>query len=274
MPQDIELTPINTTERDQAILAAVEVGLGGVAMDALLAEPVVENVPTRDIDLDGETYQTNLPEGIDPFEDGYEGAHLAGTNPAKLDGLAPGTYSVARTAREFDLNTNKFRDTTIERGFTVLETPHGTAVSVDEGDDWGVQDGTERLLEAMDILVEGNQIIALPTPNTFKAAMAEQGVEVKFIGDTDGEKISGKEYLQTFGEGAYPVGTRLYKHDIEDDHATAMVLGGTPLRDGLQRVSNETLQNGDTTGWGYRYIHRHIARSSFSSPRNFSGGLR
>ncbi len=68
------------------------------------------------------------------------------------------------------------------------------------------------------------------------------GVEIQFFPKVG--VISDIDYLRAFADGKYPVSTKeelQYMHDIQDDHITAMVLGGEPLKQALAEVASRAI---------------------------------
>lgn len=197
--------------------------------------------------------KTNIPEGVDIFseDDSSLPAERASLKPAELDKLPPAEYFVSYEAEDFD-DPSVTRE--IKRKITLRNSDNGKVVSADSfrpGNDlWTVQPDTERLMEVLGYTVdkanpssEGYTITGVPTPETVKTAVGKVGVEIDFY-QGDGYYIPGDRYLAAYAEGKYPVSIydeKSYKHDIEDDHLTAMVLGGEPLKEALKGVAKEAL---------------------------------
>lgn len=120
----------------------------------------------------------------------------------------------------------------------------------DAGSGWIINDGGEPLMRELGFVVESNDddvstITAAPTPDTLYRSAQEFGVDIQFFTNPDTMYIKGPDYLKAFADKKYPVSFGHYKHDIEDDHLTGVVLGGEPLKSALSEVATAALAGGD-----------------------------
>ena len=201
----------------------------------------------RQIEIGEKEYETNLPEGVNIF--GADAADIEQDDLVveELDKLDEGTFWVTREDEEPD-----FGGTTIvtrKREITILESDEGKVVDRDSmGGMWEHPGGVEDLMSDLGyVFVEddaGNKMLAgIPTPETVKEAALKLGVEIEYC---DGDPyIDGNVYLGAYRDGKYPASYGHYKHDIEDDHITALVLGGEQLKDALAGAAGRALDNGD-----------------------------
>jgi hypothetical protein len=209
--------------------------LGGMA----IAEGS-ESQPMHDLVIGGETYQTDLPEGINPF------AENGKIDPQKIDEVPVGEFRLSIVRSGFDIPVHQEN-----RAISIRSTENGKVInpSLFEGH---IQIGagkTGKLMEALgyevDATHENDFITGIPTPGTLVAAAAKSGVDVELV-VTDGQYINGRAYLGAFSKNKYPVslGTEYgYQHDSEDDHMTAIVLAGKPLIGALAGVSIVALES-------------------------------
>lgn len=225
-------------------------GAGGLAV----AEAVSNETTTM---VNGREYRTNLPVGLDIFEvsstqlDRLDDATF---DPTKLDAIPIGQFSVSGTEEQLD-EWFKPKPVTVSRPVAVRETDKGKVIDLEsfgaEASRWRIEPGTSELMTALGYVVAKNgggydTIAAVPTPETVKKAAAEQGVEIEFFPEHG--YIPGSKYLTAFKEGKYPASSGKsvqYKHDIEDDHLTAMVLGGEPLKEALSTAATAALETND-----------------------------
>lgn len=201
-----------------------------------------ENV--RDIDVGWNKYETNLPKGIDVFANpDLDLPEQTDIRLGVLDELPEGEYVISRIIDDDGYPLE------IKRVIPVIDSPMGKVVGTEAwGSDvkWPLQSGTEELMGSLGYIVvevDGHQVIAaVPTPETIQKAAHDLGVEVHVFLD-DRPYVDGRDYLDSFAKGEYPIGK--YPHDVEDDHITAMVLGGKPLKDALSVASEDVLLTGD-----------------------------
>jgi hypothetical protein len=211
-----------------------------------------EIAPATVITVGSKSYDTTLPAGLNPFEEPklYADPIDAHLLPRLMDDLPVGTRIISGT-REVtdDLFGEPTSPDTFTREITVLETDKGKVIpleSLGNQINWGLQPGTETLMTDLGYVIGEVGIVAIPTPETIVAAAALLGVEVKLF--PEHEYIPGRLYLEAFAEGKQPVSTgasTTYKHDIEDDHMTAAVLGGEELKAALQEAAQLALAHND-----------------------------
>lgn len=209
--------------------------------------------PKRKIDLKDGQFDTDLPEGINPFED--EGARSSmmrpGLNdyilPSAMDDIPSGHYTISG---HIDDPMSFGPPSKIERTIDVIDGESGKTISIESlrGDWYEEPDpGAGQLLAKLGYtLNEEGRMIAVPTPETVKRVAHDNfGIEIELVPDEG--RLSAKRYIGVFAEGKYPVSTGTepyYKHDIEDDHLTAMALGGKQLQDALHVSAKNILQDG------------------------------
>lgn len=193
-----------------------------------------ETLPTRK--LGAFVVRTNLPDlSIFDKKSLDRHPHRQDLLPSATDALPAGVYRLGREDTD---------DPAFDRVITVREDDQGKYVSGMTTllvDNLG---GTRKLMRQLGYRFGGLQqgLEAMPTPQTFKSHAAELGVQVRLYPQYG--LIEGKDYLDAFANGEYPVATgtaRDYAHDTSDDHITAMVLGAEPLRDALVDVAHRTL---------------------------------
>lgn len=222
---------------------------------------------SRKLSIGDVTFKTNVPAQVALFDTqsevmSYDNGRLGYRfNPAALDAIEPGTYRVS-SWRKHKISPIghpwKYR-----QSIDIQGSPYGKVVDqASFGNTLPVTFSPERLGEEPGsraravapllgklgyVLAQNKRITALPTPTTFQHAASQHGVSVRIF-DGSG-RINDVEYLQSFAEGHYPVAAgkeNYYLHDISDDHATAMLLGGAPLRDALQGAAAYALEEGKT----------------------------
>jgi hypothetical protein len=206
--------------------------------------------PPRDIKIGENLYHTNLPEELDLFEDKVSRPLQHPLRPTELDKLPVGSFFLSRQEEmEDDLGIKSTRES--QRRITVFNTEHGKAIDASSfTGEWSIGRGMGKLMSAMGYVVKEDNgqetITAIPTPDTLKAATHDLGVEVEYIPDEG--TISGRKYLGVYAQGKYPISTATesdYSHDSEDDHLTAMILGGDPLKIALKDVAIDALSKDD-----------------------------
>lgn len=97
------------------------------------------------------------------------------------------------------------------------------------------------LFEKMGYEVDGPMSIAgYPRPDVVVSCAKNFGVNVEIV---EGHSvIPSNVYVATFARGCYPVATGsydMYRHDIDDDHFSAVLLGGGLMMRELQRYATE-----------------------------------
>lgn len=103
------------------------------------------------------------------------------------------------------------------------------------------------LFEKMGYKVDGPMSIAgYPRPDVVVACAKNFGVDVEIV---DGHAIiPSNVYVAAFAKAHYPVATGsydMYRHDIDDDHFSAVLLGGSAMMRELQRYAAEVLSRDD-----------------------------
>lgn len=103
----------------------------------------------------------------------------------------------------------------------------------------------QKFLERLGYIFVNGQAYA-PSPETFKAFCAKQGIEVEIFPDRS--KLKAPEYLEAFAQGRYPVGAldSYYSHDIQDDHITALLIGGPDLQNAIKEALQLSLADPST----------------------------
>lgn len=199
----------------------------------------------RELLVNGQRYLTDLPEGVEPFGVDAHDATTDNLNPKDLDKLLPKAYTI------YFADKDQSEPYVVARSVIMRQGSKGMVVDSEcftptfgkeDAERWTFLEGSEGLLLALGYELtsdeSGSYISGIPTPETLRAAAAEQGVEVEFFEE---KEIRSPEYLATIAEGKYPVSYAYFDHDIGDDHITAFVLGGVPMKAGLQRVAQRAL---------------------------------
>ncbi len=206
----------------------------------------------RDLDLGGQICSTNLPAGINPFELPEEpktslNIERQKLNPTVFDQIPTGKFNVNSTKEVADEFFGPPQVTSVSRTIELIETPHGRAVmaeSLSPSNDKNVSKDASQILENLGFVFASHEdgrlsIAAVPTPETFKSAALGAGLDVELLPGT--AAIPGKEYLQYYANGKYPVATAsefYYTHDVGEDHVPAMVLGGPALAEALASATS------------------------------------
>jgi hypothetical protein len=208
--------------------------------------------PMRKIDLKDGQFDTDLPEDIHPFED--DGARSSmmrpGLNnyllPSAMDNMSTGHYTISG---HIDDPMGFGAPSQVERTIDVLDGKYGKTIALESlRADWYEEpaQGTEQLLAELGYtLNEEGRMTAAPTPETVKR-VARNNFEIEIELVPDEGRLSAKRYIGVFADGKYPVSTGTepyYKHDIEDDHLTAMALGGKQIQDALQTAAKNALED-------------------------------
>lgn len=217
-------------------------------MSGALGHAAMETTEYRGIRteiIDGHTVEMDLPPGILPSEPTPPGEHPSHPFyrpllPSALEELPAGSYTVQKptspNVRDFD------------RYINVTEDPEGKRINY-------IADGLHMNLGRNNNLMtklgytferglNGIEVGSVPLPSLLQRRAAELGVDVQFFPDQ--KVIDSPSYLDAFAKGAYPVSTasaEYYTHDTQDDHLTAMVLGGEPLKTALQEAAIEALSS-------------------------------
>ncbi len=216
--------------------------------------PVENLTPEGDTSLDrrpliigDQHFLTDLPDGVEPFTADTTDATTNPLNPKDLDKLEPGAYTI------YFAGDDQVEPYVPARSIIMRSGPKGLVVDSecftptfdDDSAGWTLLAGNESqgLLQSLGYEFasdeSGSYISGIPTPETFRKAAAEHGIEVVFFDEKD---IRSPEYLAAIAEGKYPVSYDYFDHDIGDDHITAFLLGGAPLRESLQRIAQGALQ--------------------------------
>jgi hypothetical protein len=232
---------------------ALPPAVGGLALMA-------EINATHTIKVGEMELSTNLPEGLNVFVATGNGTRLNAftLDPTKLDEIPVGDFEVTGTEEWVDVMNGSEKNTTpVSRPIGAVETEFGKAIKTESfGEsiyDWKSLNDTAGLMTALGYVVEKSDgsrgdfdinadVVAIPTPESVKKAASKLGVDIELF--PDHAYIPGRQYLSTFSAGKYPVATgeeALYRHDIEDDHLTAVVLGGAPLKAGLKAAAEAAL---------------------------------
>lgn len=202
-----------------------------------------------DASIDGIAFKTDLPEGVWPFEPtepGTEPVHPARRSilPSAIDTMPVGAFQIGNPDTS---------DPRYARKVTITEDVDGKYIN--QIADMGLIKnigGTEGMMTALGYKFDksgyGTQVNAAPSPATIQKNAAKLGVEIQFFDDQ--KLIDGKSYLEAFVDGKFPVSTasaEYYLHDTRDDHLTAMVIGGTPLKNALRDAAKQALESGADT---------------------------
>lgn len=189
---------------------------------------------------------TDLPAGFEPTPaDEYADPANMTFPVSQLDALPHGNYQVTGSRMR---NNEYFEMVPIPFRKTIETSPHngGTVVNAESMGygNWRIQPDSTRLMEALGYRIadQNGEVVVdgVPTPATVKEAARKLGVDIHFFEDAD--IIPGDQYLGVIAAGKYPASYGEYKHDIEDDHLTAVVLGAEPLRDALAQVASASLK--------------------------------
>lgn len=205
------------------------------------SEAGIDRLILLDRIIDGVAARTNLPEDIAVFEGSSAGEQPYSRRllPSAMDSLPVGNYAIGSPDA-----TDPFFD----RNIVVTQDAEGKYI---EGMYQGLTANTgnsQALLAKLGYKYENAYGAAksVPTPETVAHHAAKLGVDVRCFPDQG--LIDSNDYLKTFSEGKYPISTgdaAYYAHDIQDDHITAMVLGGEQLKDALKHVAAEALSQGE-----------------------------
>lgn len=223
--------------------------------NAILDHTPIDGI-SRPFELGDQTYQTNLPPEITMYTQEYADQDLedAGLSPSELDSLPAGTYHTSGIKEVVDLDEGGVKQEPVVRKLEIVDTDAGKAVTVESfsSNSWHLQPGTEKLMTALGYEISQQaghtEIAAAPTPRTVEGAAAKLGVEIAFFPQHG--FIPSKDYLGAFKDGKFPVALGQeanYKHDIEDDHLTALVLGGQPLQKALSEAARHALSADEAT---------------------------
>jgi len=243
---------IDTLERNQPLAEPSAHTIG----TSLVAETVISTV--RPLEYNGRSYTTDLPAGLDIFDDqpltGSATIATASLRPSVFDDIPLGMFSVTGTIPTEDENCQPIQKA-ITRPIETYQTAKGKVITAESYGgylEWTMQQDTGELMTALgyDIELAGGRkrIAAFPAPETVKRSAAALGVDIKFF--AGGGSIPGRPYVKAFAGRQYAasIGNAMYyKHDIEDDHLTAMVLGGEPLKAALQTTAVAAAEQDDAT---------------------------
>ncbi len=146
-------------------------------------------------------------------------------------------------AEELDPEGSPVIDPTPEGRLIIVSTPDGSTRYAMTQDYYGTtqslelgileEPGGQKFLERLGYIFVNGQVYA-PSPATFKAFCGQQGVDVEIFPDKS--ELKAEEYLKAYSEGKYPIGAldSYYSHDIQDDHITALLVGGPELQRSIQ----------------------------------------
>ncbi len=216
------------------------------SVDAAVAAEVPPDL--RVIELGRKQYKTNVPEDIELYDTG-DIIFPPRIHIAELDKLTAGDFTLTGSIQYQDREGTHTQEL-IDK-LTIYETPQGKAVSeapLDGGTGWIMAQKSAPLMEALGFVVGDKnghveEVKAVPTPLSLKAAAAKLGVDVIFFDKV--VKINGTDYLKAYADKKYPVSFGYYQHDVEDDHVTGVVLGGEPLKLALSNFATEALRQSD-----------------------------
>ncbi len=212
--------------------------------------------------VEGIEYFSNLPEGMFPFMPIEENSILSHPAeqpllPSAIDALPAGKYYVAQASSR----TPGTADTNFDRKIIVTDEPDGKRINEinkytlikNSGKSEALMTALgyqfeERVLDAglPSQVTRYGELKAVPTPETLRQKAADLGVIVRFIPDQG--IIDNRTYLKAFADETFPISTAdalNYGHDTQDDHITAMVLGGLPLRSALRSAAISALKRND-----------------------------
>jgi hypothetical protein len=200
-----------------------------------------KSLATETHDINGFSTRTNIPEGLDIFDKSSktDHPHRSSLLPSAIETLPTGEYAIGLPDSD---------EPAFDRKITIIEDETGRYI---EGMQTGLVEniGSNRqLMQALGYKFQQgfNSANMAPMPETLKAHAAKLGVDVVFFDDQG--LIASDGYLGAFSRGEYPVATgnaEYYAHDTQDDHITAMVLGGEPLKRALAHVASEALATGE-----------------------------
>jgi len=205
------------------------------------------DTPTRDVEINGKIWSTNLPEGIDLLS--TESSSPLDINPSALDELALGETYFTRDIEENNYGPGEVTIVQDKRVLNITEGKKGRVFGpvIETGSVSETANFPPTLIDALGYEKdEYGTVLAAPTPITLKASAAELGVDVEFFPEY--EEIPSKDYLGAYAEGKYPISTKhrhLYLHDIGDAHLTSAIVGGEELKSLLQKAAAEALASGD-----------------------------
>ena len=235
----------NVTELDTALPEEL-----GEPMDVVTTPQAQETTGDRPIIIGGTEYQTNIPDGIDVLHIPNDSAlEYSTVIPSGLDSLSPGEYTTHGLEDSGDFFAGGKQES--EKKIKINLNQYGKTVSSDSlRARFMLSQDAGQLVQVVGFDVsEANSgvfISGIPTPETVKSACSLVGVDVRLMPEF--KTIPGEDYLGAFAAEQYPVATadeNSYAHDIEDDHITAMVLGGEPLKKALATAAKEALSTGD-----------------------------
>lgn len=183
---------------------------------------------------------------VNPFSLPHNTASIrhALLDPANLDQLPVGTTTIEQQTDQWDNGI----PVPIKRIIEIRETKFGKAVTLESA---GLDDNlvfnlvptTETLMTNLGYITDDEEIIAMPSPESVRRAAGKFGVAITFFKES---LIPGREYLNAFSNGTYPVSIgSYYEHDISDDHLTGVALGGEPLTEALADIGSR-YKNADT----------------------------
>lgn len=198
-------------------------------------------------------FETNLPADTDPFDPDAD-PRYSSLSPAKLDELEPGQYWVRGADKSKQVLPGSGVSNQIEVPIKIVGNDGSKAIDTAFHPNLNILHGQNAvpLMEAIGFIFDKtadsgiSKLVAIPTPETLKAKCEAFGVAVELLPDFS--QIPPSEYLRVFSTGKYPVATRgegYYKHDIEDDHITGLLLGGEVLQNALALAATKAMESGD-----------------------------
>ena len=164
------------------------------AQDQIM-QPVAEDAATeRTITVDGQEYQTNLPDGVQLITDGGSARYLDLEQkpllPGDFDALQPGTYFIRGEREKMDDFKPEPEMVPVERHIEVKESEFGKTISRESlGERWSIEPDAAELMQTLGYEVvqteHGPRISGAPTPETVKAAAGLAGVDIRFFDDVE-----------------------------------------------------------------------------------------
>jgi hypothetical protein len=228
---------------------------------------VREIVFNREHTYVGIRFDTNLPDGVDPFINTTRAYDLDETyryprntltiDIPGMDNLPIGNFYVSRQKNH--LSSGEWL---AHRAINVYETTYGKAVGIeafglaDVGDITSIGPdekikSSEGILVDLGFVVSSNDeadtiasISGVPTSETLKHAANLLGVEIDLIRGV--KVIPPSRYLSAFADRKYPVALgdeEAYLHDIGPDHLPALIVGGEKIKDVLSEVATKALRS-------------------------------
>ena len=189
-------------------------------------------------------YETDSPDQLEEAMKLVDGRPEI--NIPQIRNVPNGEYSIKTRTILFG-GEEKLSEPKLDRIVKVFEGEKGKVIHPESLKDGllntTINPGTESLMRDLGYVISSEGAIeGTPIPETLIRSAADLGLAIEFH---EGGKLSAEEYVETFSRGAYPVATGneyWYSHDINDDHITAMVLGGAELMHLLQRGASKAIE--------------------------------